>query len=128
MVYIVDIPKADDRGKQGPDDFLASGGTVEGLLEYARKYSDFDSRDRVKDWPVLCDEALYGLVGEIVGTIAPDTEADPVAIAMEFITRFANIIGRGAHFEVEGDRHFLKINYISVGRPPKEGREPHRGA
>ena len=32
------------------------------------------------DWPVLDPVALHGLAGEIVGELAPQTEADPVAV------------------------------------------------
>ena len=31
-------------------------------------------------WPVMDDAAYYGVVGDIIRTIAPHTEADPVAI------------------------------------------------
>jgi hypothetical protein len=119
VVYIVDIPAASSAEKQGPDDFLASGGTVEELLKHVREYSDFDSWDRVEDWPNLENEALYGLAGTIVKTIEPNTESDSVAILMEFLSRFGNLIGRGAHFEVEGDRHYLKIFHVSVGETSK---------
>ncbi len=119
MVYVVDIPDASGGGKQGPDDFLASGGTIGGLLEHAREYSDFDLRDSAENWPVLEDEALYGQAGKVVKTMEPNTESDPVAILLEFLSRFGNIIGRGAHFEVEGDRHYLKIFHVSVGETSK---------
>src|SRR5262249_28479478 len=43
-------------------------------------------------WPVLQPEALYGLVGEVVKVIAPHTEADPVALLMQFLAYFGNTL------------------------------------
>ena len=47
-------------------------------------------------WPELDDAARYGLPGEIVGTMEPHTEADPVALLGSLLCAFGNAIGRGA--------------------------------
>lgn len=49
--------------------------------------------------------AYYGLAGDVVRTIAPHSEADPVAILVQFLTAVGNAIGRGPYYQVEGDRH-----------------------
>jgi hypothetical protein len=57
-------------------------------------------------WPAPPEEAVYHeLLGEIVNTIAPHTEADPVAILTQLLVSFGAAIGRGAFFQVEATRH-----------------------
>jgi hypothetical protein len=72
--------------------------------------------------PTLAEEAYYGLPGNIVRTIEPHTEADPVAVLMNLLCAFGNAIGRGAHFRVGADRHHLKLNAGLVG-PTSKGRK-----
>jgi hypothetical protein len=50
------------------------------------------------DYPAPPDEAAYyGLAGEIVRRIASRTEADPVALLVQFLVAFGNVINRMAH-------------------------------
>ena len=70
-------------------------------------------------WPVLADEALHGLAGEIVEAIEPHTEADPVAVLVNLLCSFGNAIGRGAYFRVGADTHYLKVNAGLVGETSK---------
>jgi hypothetical protein len=39
------------------------------------------------------DDAYHGLTGEVVHTIEPHTEADPVAILLQFLTLAGNVMG-----------------------------------
>ena len=48
-------------------------------------------------WPTMDDAAYYGVVGDIIRTIAPHTEADPVAILVQTLVFFGNLIGNTAH-------------------------------
>lgn len=66
-------------------------------------------------WPTLDDAALYGLAGEIVRTIEPETEADPVAILAQLIISFGNMVGREPYFVVEGSRHHANEYAVLVG-------------
>lgn len=70
-------------------------------------------------WPVLADEALYGLPGEVVGAIYPHTEADRVALLGNLLAAFGSAIGRGAFFRVGADRHYLKLFIGLVGETSK---------
>jgi hypothetical protein len=70
-------------------------------------------------WPVLADEVRHGLAGEIVKTIEPHTEADPVAILVNLLSAFGNAIGQGAYFCVGADTHYLKLNIGLVGETSK---------
>ena len=57
-------------------------------------------------WPAPPERAVYHeLLGEIVHTIAPHTEADPVAILTQLLVAFGAAVGRGAYFQVEATRH-----------------------
>ena len=66
-------------------------------------------------WPVLPPEALRGLAGEVVRTIAPHTEADQVALLLQFLLAFGNAVGRGPYFQVESTQHHLNEFTIIVG-------------
>src|SRR5829696_4050781 len=70
-------------------------------------------------WPMLADEALWGLPGDIVAEIEPHTEADRVAVLSSLLAAFGNAIGRGAFFRVGADLHHLKLNVALVGDTSK---------
>ena len=57
-------------------------------------------------WPAAPAPAAYHqLLGEIVKTISPHTEADPVAILTQLLVSFGAAVGRSAFFQVEATRH-----------------------
>jgi hypothetical protein len=57
-------------------------------------------------WPAPPAPAAYhGLLGEIVQRLAPETEADPVAILAQLLVAVGTAIGRGAYFQIEATRH-----------------------
>ena len=71
-----------------------------------------DLRDGAKEdpkpdavpWPAPIDEAAYyGLAGDIVRTLEPQTEADPVALLIHVLVGVGSLVGRGPHFRVGGD-------------------------
>lgn len=69
-----------------------------------------------EDWPAPPGTAAYhGLAGEIVNTIAPHTEADPVAILTQLLVSFGAATGRGAWFQVEATRHHPNEFLILIG-------------
>jgi hypothetical protein len=70
-------------------------------------------------WPLLAEEALWGLPGDIVAAIEPHTEADRVAVLSSLLVAFGNAIGRGAYFRVGADLHHLKLNVALVGDTSK---------
>ena len=75
-------------------------------------------------WPEPPDAAAYhGLAGEIVWAIAPNTEADPVAVLVQLLVACGALIGRGAWFEVERTRHYPNEFAVLVG----ESFLAHRG-
>jgi hypothetical protein len=67
-------------------------------------------------WPAPPDPTVYhGLAGEIVTTIAPHTEADPVAILSQLLVAFGAAVGRGAWFQVEATRHHPNEFLVLIG-------------
>ncbi len=69
--------------------------------------------------PVLDPEGLYGLVGEVVSSIDPYTEADPVAVLSTLLVGLGNIMGREPYFRVEHTRHYLNLFISLVGKTAK---------
>ena len=68
------------------------------------------------EWPAPpAEEAFHGLMGEIVRTLEPETEADPVALLVQGLVMFGNVIGRHAHYRVEGTKHFTNEFAVLVG-------------
>ena len=69
-------------------------------------------------WPEPPDPAAFhGVAGEFVRIVEPHTEADPVALLVQFLTAFGNIIGRTAFYRVEADHHHGKLFVVLVGEP-----------
>lgn len=67
-------------------------------------------------WPAPPGQAAYhGLLGEIVGRLEPETEADPVAILSQLLVCFGAAVGRGAWFQVEATRHHPQEFVLIVG-------------
>jgi hypothetical protein len=71
-------------------------------------------------WPAPPRSAVYhGLAGEIVHTISPHAEADPVAILSQLLVAFGAAAGRGAWFQVEATRHHPNEFMLLVGDSAK---------
>jgi Bifunctional DNA primase/polymerase, N-terminal len=72
------------------------------------------------EWPeAAAEEAFYGLAGNVVRLIEPHSEADRMALLVQFLVAFGNLIGRGPHFMAEADAHFTNLFAVLVGRTAK---------
>jgi len=70
----------------------------------------------VNPWPdPLEDEAYYGLAGDFVRAVEPESEADPVAILGQFLVLFGNCAGRSPYYQIEADKHHANLNLVTVG-------------
>jgi hypothetical protein len=65
--------------------------------------------------PPPANEAFHALPGAIVDKIAPNTEADPVAILTQLLVCCGALIGRGAWFQVEATRHHPNQFLLLIG-------------
>jgi len=71
-------------------------------------------------WPAPPDAAAYhGLAGAIVERLAPNTEADPVAILTQLLVACGAMIGHDAFFQVEATRHHPNEFVLLVGDTAK---------
>lgn len=71
-------------------------------------------------WPdPLGERALQGPAGGFVDLVSPHTEADPVALLVQFLAAVGDLIGRGPHFRAERDRHGPNIFAVLVGETAK---------
>jgi hypothetical protein len=70
-------------------------------------------------WPVMHEAAYYGLAGAVLRSIEPHSEADPVAILLQFLTAFGNAVDISPYYQVEGDRHRAKLFIVTSGATSK---------
>jgi hypothetical protein len=73
-----------------------------------------------RQWPDPPHEAVYlGLAGDFVKTIEPHSESDPLAILLQFLVAYGNVIGRDAHYVVEATHHYMNLFLNLVGETSK---------
>lgn len=70
-------------------------------------------------WPTLRSEARYGLAGEFLDLVGPETEADPAALLVTFLAAFGALVGRGPHALADGAEHPARIWPLVVGDTAK---------
>jgi hypothetical protein len=95
--------------KVGLDDLVVAGASAE----------DLAALPRLPWWPSLAPEALYGLAGRIVETVAPYTGADQVAVLAHLLVGIGSLIGSGPHALVGSERHPLRFYAALVGQSSK---------
>jgi hypothetical protein len=91
----------------------------EGLAEAREKAREKRNEHVVAPWPQIDGAAYYGLAGEVVKTIEPHTEADPVAVLLQVLVFAGNVIGRIPYYLVEADRHYPNLFAALVGNSAK---------
>jgi hypothetical protein len=77
---------------------------------------------RLPRTPELKEEALYGLAGEIVKAVGPYTEAHDVALLLNTLAAFGNVIGCSAYATVQTTEHPGRLFVGQVG-PTSKGRK-----
>jgi len=71
-------------------------------------------------WPIGMDEeAFSGLAGEIVNTIAPQSEADRNGLLLQLLVAVGNAIGPSSYYRVESTRHRTNLFAVIVGDTAK---------
>ena len=94
---------------------------VVGLAQQGPEQLDADKESPPLDepWPKLSNKALQGLAGTLTMAIDPYTEADCVAVLLNILTAFGNIVGSKTYFMVEHTRHLLRLFIALVGLSAK---------
>jgi hypothetical protein len=120
MLKVGWVPPDPDSGeKQGVDDLLAKGATIEDIECYLRPFTGCEIV--TPGWPILGEEAYYGLPGKIVKEILPHTEADAAALLFSLLTYVGCMIGRGPTSRLREITTTLKrMRSWSVGHPRVE--------
>src|SRR5206468_3109750 len=71
-------------------------------------------------WPAAVDDAAFhGPAGEFVLRTEPHTEADPMALLMQFLVAFGVAAGRHAYWPIEASRHYPNEFVVLVGASGK---------
>lgn len=71
-------------------------------------------------WPHAIDAAAFhGPAGEFVLLTEPHTEADPMALLMQFLVAFGTLAGRSAYWPIEASRHYANEFCVLVGASGK---------
>ena len=77
----------------------------------------------MSEWPAPVGEpALHGPAGEFVLRTEPHSEAHPMALLSQFLVAFGCACGRGAHYQVEADRHYTN-EFVVLAGPTATGRK-----
>lgn len=67
-------------------------------------------------WPeALDDDALHGVIADLVRAIEPHSESDPVAILAQSLIVFGSMLGRCGYYQVEATRHHTNQFAVLVG-------------
>lgn len=74
---------------------------------------------RPEGWPVLREEALFGIAGEYIRLCRPYTEADPAAVLAQLYAGFGNLIGDGPFVNLQFTKHHTNIFVGIVGGTAK---------
>jgi hypothetical protein len=107
-----------DDGEQQTRKTIQSG--LNGALKIPHPNLSSESAELASEsWPTIDNAAYTGLVGEIVQTFLPHTEADPVALLIQTLTAAGNVIGRFPHYRVEADQHRGNLFAVLVGDSAK---------
>jgi len=69
----------------------------------------------VKPWPILPENALFGLAGEVVKLATRHSEADPAAVLLTFLTAFGAAAGRSRYLRVGDALHHARLFVALVG-------------
>ena len=100
-------PGKDDKDAQGPSE------------PQTGQLSQVSRLPQISRPPTLHGSALHGLAGDFVRTVEPHTEADPVALLIQFLVTFGSVIGRSAHIKAEWDRHYCNLFAVLIGQSSK---------
>jgi hypothetical protein len=124
-----DLPQKD------ASDFLDAGGALEELLaladaapEWAPDPAEAEAAAEPLRSPAMVREefpapmgreAYYGVIGEIVQAIEPETEADPAAVLVMMLVAVGACIGRTAHSLIASLLHYCNLFAVIVGETSK---------
>lgn len=81
--------------------------------------SEDDSPDTHRNAPQPDPICLYGLVGDVARAGSEGTEANPYAIAANFMAYLSCAIGRGPYLPIGNTWHHARLYILHIGRSGK---------
>ena len=78
--------------------------------------TDDDSPDTHRNAPQPDPVCLYGLVGDVARAGSEETEANPYAIAANFMAYMSCAIGRGPYLPIGNTWHHALLYVLHIGR------------
>jgi hypothetical protein len=93
--------------------------------ESSDKFSGKESgptEERFTEWMMPDEAAYHGPIGDLVKSIEPLTEADPIGIQIMLLAMVGNVVGRKPYYQVEGTRHHCNLFAVQIA-PTSRGRK-----
>ncbi len=81
--------------------------------------TDEEWQPDIRRWPVLPEAALSGPAGDLVRLACQDSEADPAAVLVTFLSRFGIEVGPSPHILVGDAKHPPRLFAVVVGASSK---------
>lgn len=73
-----------------------------------------------KEWPAALNSAAYiGIAGDFIRLVAPQTEGDPCALLIAFLTVVGSLVGRGAYLPVGPTHHYGNLFAVIIAETSK---------
>jgi hypothetical protein len=139
-IRVLDIAEhwSDCPPKGDISDWIAAGGTADQIRQLVKALPEWEppagpsaAEDKASvaadTWPQMDEAAYYGLAGDVVRAIAPDSESDPVAILVQYLAAFGNVVGNTPYYLVENSRHTANLFVALTGNSAK-GRKGTAGS
>ncbi len=82
--------------------------------------NDHDEPDHHRNAPRPDPACLYGIVDDVARAGSENTEANPFAIALNFMAYLSCAVGRGAYTYIGNTRHHCRIFGLHVGRTGRD--------
>ncbi len=90
------------------------------LRQYTPSPGNAESNTECQNpWPILNDKALHGFLKRFVNLACLNSEADPAAVLMTSLVRFAAEVGNGIVLMVGDTKHYSRIVSVVVGNSSK---------
>ena len=97
------------------------------LKQRANRQQQSQVKRTSKAFPPVGENALIGPAGEFVRTVEPHTEADPMALLIQFLVMAGNALGRTRFFTAEGDQHYSNLFACLIGKSAKARKGTSHG-
>ncbi|MHC1744884.1 MAG: DUF3987 domain-containing protein [Syntrophobacteraceae bacterium] len=88
---------------------------------------DEDWEPEILEWPTLSEEAFRGIAGDFTSLATRKSEADPAAVLITFILRFAAEIGSEPFLMVGDSKHYARLFAAIVGDTAKARKGTSHG-